>query len=290
MNLKDLLAPVALTLGLTCGGCVTKPATQPAFEPVIVKGSNVAELVRAVESVGGTVTHELGIISAVGADLTAGQLEMLQENHHISQTFTGGYVTTAGGNAGGAPGPYVNYPSLVGADQLHAEGITGESVTVAIVDSGMAAIAELQKDTTGTGRMQNRYNAIKDKEGPHLDKYGHGTHVASIIWNTDYSDDGTMRRNSLAPDVKAISVKAFGGQGTGTYADVIRGLDWILERKDDYNIRVVNLSFSAEPRSHYWEDPINQAVMRLWQAGIVVVASAGNAGRDIGIEVFLLND
>ena len=50
--------------------------------------------------------------------------------------------------------------------------------------------------------------------------------------------------------------------------------------KDAYNIRVLNLSFSAPPQSYYWDDPLNQAVMRAWQAGIVVVASAGNTGPD----------
>ena len=43
---------------------------------------------------------------------------------------------------------------------------------------------------------------------------------------------------------------------------------------------MVNLSFSAPPRSHYWDDPLNQAVMALWQAGIVAVASAGNGGPE----------
>jgi subtilisin family serine protease len=43
---------------------------------------------------------------------------------------------------------------------------------------------------------------------------------------------------------------------------------------------VVNLSFGAEPQSYYWDDPLNQAVMLLWQAGIVVVTSAGNRGPD----------
>jgi serine protease AprX len=43
---------------------------------------------------------------------------------------------------------------------------------------------------------------------------------------------------------------------------------------------VLNLSFSAPPQSYYWDDPLNQAVMAAWQAGIVVVASAGNTGPD----------
>ena len=77
-----------------------------------------------------------------------------------------------------------------------------------------------------------------------------------------------------------IPVKAFNDNGQGTYADVIRGLDWVHSNRSRYNIRVVNLSFSAPPQSHYWDDPINQAVMELWRSDLVVVASAGNTGPD----------
>lgn len=86
--------------------------------------------------------------------------------------------------------------------------------------------------------------------------------------------------NGIAPDAALVVVKAFGEQGQSSYADVIRGLDWVWQNQSRFSIRVVNLSFSATPQSHYWDDPINQAVMRLWQAGIVVVASAGNTGPD----------
>jgi hypothetical protein len=45
-----------------------------------------------------------------------------------------------------------------------------------------------------------------------------------------------------------------------------------------YNIRVLNLSLGAPAHSRYWDDPLNKAVMRAWQSGIVVVVSAGNSG------------
>ncbi len=83
---------------------------------------------------------------------------------------------------------------------------------------------------------------------------------------------------SIAPNAQVVAVKAFDKHGIGSYTNVIRGMDWILNNKDVYDIRVLNLSFSAEPRSFYWDDPLNQAVMRLWEAGIVVIASAGNTG------------
>ena len=73
-------------------------------------------------------------------------------------------------------------------------------------------------------------------------------------------------------------MKAFDGNGTSSYATVLNGLNWIFANRLTYNIRVLNLSFAAKPQSFYWNDPIDQAVMKLWQAGVVVVASAGNWG------------
>ena len=87
-----------------------------------------------------------------------------------------------------------------------------------------------------------------------------------------------MSYYGIAPDAALIVVNAFGEQSQGSYPDVIRCLDWVWQNQPQFSIRVVNLSFSATPQSHYWDDLINQAVMRLWQAGIVVVASAGNTG------------
>ena len=84
----------------------------------------------------------------------------------------------------------------------------------------------------------------------------------------------------MAPDASLVVVQAFDENGAGTYLDVIRGIGWIVENKDGYGIRVINCSFSAPAVSCYWDDPLNQAVMAAWQAGIVVVASAGNRGPD----------
>jgi serine protease AprX len=75
-----------------------------------------------------------------------------------------------------------------------------------------------------------------------------------------------------------VVVKAFNPDGSGTYADVIKGIGWIVANKAKYNIRILNASFSAPVRSWYWEDPLNKAIMKAWKAGIVVVASAGNTG------------
>ncbi len=109
------------------------------------------------------------------------------------------------------------------------------------------------------------------------DDNGHGTHVTGVALSSSVLDRTGFYRG-IAPDADLVVVKAFDLHGQGNYADVIRGIDWVVTHKDDYGIRVLNLSFSAEPRSRYWDDPLNQAVMAAWQAGIVVVVSAGNTG------------
>ncbi len=118
--------------------------------------------------------------------------------------------------------------------------------------------------------MTNKVGALPN------DKYGHGTHVTSVILGSQRADDGTWL--GVAPDANLVEVQAFDDKGSATYANVIRGLNWVLANRAAYNIRVLNCSFAAPAKSRYWDDPVNQAVMKLWQAGVVVVVSAGNAG------------
>ena len=65
-------------------------------------------------------------------------------------------------------------------------------------------------------------------------------------------------------------------------SDVIAGVDWILQHKDTYNIRVANFSLAGGVASSFTVDPLDQAVEKLWFNGIVVVAAAGNHGTGEG--------
>ena len=84
----------------------------------------------------------------------------------------------------------------------------------------------------------------------------------------------------VAPDVSLVSVKAFDIAGQGDFLDIVRAIQWVVDNRAKYDIRVLNLSFAARPRWHYWLDPINQAVMRAWASGITVIAAAGNEGPE----------
>ncbi len=175
------------------------------------------------------------------------------------------------------------FPSQVGADVLHRHNITGKGVGVAIVDSGIWQHPSLSLDTKGKPRIAAYYDAIENHNVLNRDESGHGTHIASVLASStssirNGSDSGAYQ--GVAPDVSLVIVKAFGSDGQADYLDLVRAIQFVVDNRERYNIRVLNLSFAAHPRWHYWLDPINQAVMRAWQAGITVVAAAGNEGPD----------
>ncbi|WJG07935.1 S8 family peptidase [Aliiglaciecola sp. LCG003] len=177
------------------------------------------------------------------------------------------------------------YPTIVRADEAHKLGYTGKDVTVAIIDTGLESFKSIREDTMGSSRFIREFNVLdSDNVDSANDENGHGTHVASIIANNSatFNARGEMTGsyNGIAPDANLVIVKAFDEQGRASYASILAAVEYVIDHKDALNIKVLNLSFSAIPSSYYWDDPINQAVMRAWEAGITVLAAAGNQGPE----------
>ncbi len=290
-----LLAAMALVAGLSFLATEYRSTDgltaelQPAS--FIIRGESLETVRAAVLGSGGEITHELGVISGVAATLTAGQLADLRESGLALRFYENGTVETAAKGGGGKGGGSTNgggnytainthYAQLVNADDLHSMGITGAGIGIAVLDTGLWKHDGIRYDTAGNTRLKALYNAITDSESSSPlsgdDPAGHGSHVASISVSSLMTADGLY--NGIAPGAHLISVQAFDENGRGTYADVIRAIDWVVANRKKHKVRVMNLSFSAEPRSWYWDDPINQAVMVAWQKEIFVVASAGNRG------------
>ena len=238
----------------------------------IVQAADVETATRLVEQAGGLVTARLEIIDGVAATLSAGAAAQLRANSELVQIFPDAQVQSA---AGGNKIPATDYPDVVGADTVWGQGVTGEGITVAVVDTGLANHPGVEKDLNGNNRIVAWIDFVEDKHNP-KDRNGHGTHVAGIIANSNIGKDGEW--NGVAPGVNLAGVRVLDDNGQGSYASVIEGLQWVLENKDAYNIRIVNLSLVAIAMSPYWADPLNEAVTQLWANGIVVVVAAGNGG------------
>ena len=74
-------------------------------------------------------------------------------------------------------------------------------------------------------------------------------------------------------------MRVLGENGTGWTSDVIAGIEWVIENRARYNIRAINLSLGHPVTEPSTTDPLCQAVMKATAAGIVVIVSAGNAGK-----------
>jgi serine protease AprX len=229
---------VALTFAALAAAAAWSPATRPAPDrtQVIVQARDMAAAAEAVRQVGGRVTHELGIIDAVGAALTPTQTDAIRRAAS-ARVYVDRTLRTAGS-------PQSWAPSLVSADRLHAGGITGVGVTIAVLDTGAWPNSPIKADTSGKVRLLQGYDAISNALGTSgtNDTSGHGTHVTSVAASSDLGPSGV--RNGIAPNVNLVIVRAFNLDGRGTYADVIRGINWIVANKATYNIRVLNCSFT----------------------------------------------
>src|SRR6185369_4939451 len=155
--------------------------------------------------------------------------------------------------------------------------LDGTGVGVAILDSGIYAAHNGFSNSGGVSRIVANVNFAGAQINQTSDAYGHGTHVAGLAIGSSTYNNAAYR--GIAPNAKIISVKVLGDNGSGQTSWLLNGLNWVLQNKAAYNIRVVNLSLSTAAVDSYVNDPICLKVKELVNNGIVVVAAAGNNGK-----------
>jgi subtilisin len=141
----------------------------------------------------------------------------------------------------------------------------GRGVRVAVIDTGVNANHPDLKEAVRGG-----VNVI-DPGAPPADDNGHGTHVAGIIGARD-NQVGVV---GVAPEAELYAVKAFDGHGSGAISNIISGLQWCL----DNGMRVVNMSFGGNKNR-----ALGRALQAALDAGLVLVAAAGNNGRPDSVD------
>jgi serine protease AprX len=242
-----------------------------------------------VTRLGGEITQTWPFINAFGANLTARAVLTIArrpETRWISRVDrlagTGGGTTPERrARPGDADPPAVDaanlassYPYVTKTVDVWNAGISGAGVTVAVVDSGIA-------HGNGAGALDFGDRIVAEAVFSRAasipaDKHGHGTHVAGIIAGSGQASAG--RYIGIAPGATLVSLKFSGDNGSANEGDLLSALQWAYTHRQQYQIRVVNISSTANTRQSYLTSPLCAAVEQLWQAGVVVVVSAGNRG------------
>ena len=258
---------VALAAGVPSAGAQAAP---PAPVQVIVQKLPAAgrgpEL--AVQRLGGRVTQALPLVAGFAATLpgarAAAELAASPGVRAVTPDrkvrVQAAAATTAVRSA---------YTSTVRADDVWPQGVTGQGVTVALIDTGVASVPDL------AGRLVTVTEGVgKDKPCKNLsgelncdDSYGHGTFVAGLIAGNGASSGGKWK--GVAPGARVLSVKIAGAKGAADVSNVLAAIQWVVSLKDKYGIRVLNLSLGTDSVQSYTTDPLNYAVERAWAAGVV---------------------
>ncbi len=150
----------------------------------------------------------------------------------------------------------------------------GEGINLAILDTGIENHPDLR------GRIKGFVDCVGNQRSAYDDN-GHGTHVAGIV-----AGNGKMSRlkyKGIAPMANIYVLKVLDENGDGKTEHLLNGINWVLEYYAKYQIKIVNISVGTLPTYGDTEDELLiRGVERLWDAGIIVIAAAGNYGPEEG--------
>lgn len=152
----------------------------------------------------------------------------------------------------------------IGAPAAWQAGLTGDGVTVAVLDTG---VDQTHPDLAGREVGEHNFTDSADA----VDRVGHGTHVGSTIAG------GGAKYKGVAHGAKLLDGKVLSDQGWGQESWIIAGMEWAAEQGAD----IVNLSLGGEDTAEV--DPLEAAVNRLTaERGTLFVIAAGNSGPSAG--------
>ena len=163
---------------------------------------------------------------------------------------------------------------LIHAEEEEVFPYTGSGVTVAILDTGIAMHPDFAdrvigfRDFVGTSRMP-------------YDDCGHGTHVAGCLCGNGACSGGLYA--GVAPGCRILSGKVLDDKGDGTISNMAAGIEWVLDSRELYQIKILNISVSMGETDHVrMMQYLVSCLEKVLDAGIFVVVAAGNKGPAAG--------
>ena len=294
--LSMFIIPI-LAIGLFAPGSSATEIISPRIQPILtyMAAEDPAQIVHVivqktaesqgeeaeaqVAALGGTVTSDLHIINAFAAEMSLQVAMQIARSPHVHWvSLDAPMLSTACTQCVDTNNLANAYIRAIGVDKVwnNPPYLQGKAIGVAVVDSGVNPNGDLYTNM-GVNRQVADVRFNSDYNQSTFDGYGHGTHVASIVGG-DGSESGG-KYIGVAPMVNIVNVKVSNDDGSAKLNDVVAGLQWVLENKDAYNIRVVNISLNSAVAESYHTSPLDAAVEILWFNKIVVVASAGNKGN-----------
>lgn len=266
------LAVVLLFLSVSATISPTLAGPRQATSILQVVPGSEARVSADVRRLGGRVVNNWHIVPALEVSGTPHLLTILAQLPDVRYASPNADVYQTAAPERGDPRGDVFRDALdvPNGDSRHP-GQDTPPVGVALVDTGVSTVDDL-------GAHVPVRVAVDPSIGPGDvgDGYGHGTFLAGVIVG---QGPGHNALEGVAPSADIISVKASNDAGVTNSADLLSAIQWVVDHRAQYNIRVMNLSLAAPVRDSYRIDPLDAAVEVAWLHGIAVVVAAGNCGN-----------
>jgi subtilisin family serine protease len=167
-------------------------------------------------------------------------------------------------------------------------GYTGAGSVVAIIDTGIdsdhVGLDDIDDSNyTNDTKVIAFYDAVNSPEltnGTEIKAYddqGHGTHCAGITAGTGAPD---FQYKGVAPKAQLVGVKVLDSGGSGSFATVMAGMEWTVEKRHVFNIRAASMSLGG-PGAIEWtsseEESVNRMGNEMMREGVALFIAAGNS-------------
>lgn len=297
IHYKVIFSIVAAVLMGVVGGigyvqaqAATNSVTEENHQRVIISfadtpGESGRGLVRAF---GGDVRYEYGSVPAIAARVPEAAIAGLERNPRIVNIVADEQVQVQSVELSNAWGV-----EHIGAGEVHDnDTVTGSGVRIGIIDSGIN-----YHHPELTDNYRGGYDFFYFNDDP-MDVYGHGTHVAGTACAT-YNDNATINSDGsplygvvgVAPECELYALRVLNEDGVGYWSDIAAAVEWSTGEEDVWlegwqdvegryvsgeRMDVVNLSLG---KSGHPGDAVEAIFANAYEAGVLIVAAAGNSGN-----------
>ena len=167
-------------------------------------------------------------------------------------------------------------------------GYTGKGSVVSIIDTGIdsehVGLDDLDDDnSTNDSKVIAFYDAVNNPDKTNgtevkaYDDQGHGTHCAGITAGTGAP---TFEYIGVAPQAQLVGVKVLDEGGSGSFATVMAGMEWTVDKRHDFNIRAASMSlggFGLIEWTSSEEESVNRMANEMVRSGVALFIAAGNS-------------
>jgi serine protease AprX len=224
------------------------------------------------------VFHRFHLIDSIAGSVPVSRIEVLASLPGVVMVELDGILEVSNSEVKDVHGVWDVYTDT---------GYNGAGSVVAIIDTGIDGLHESLDDldddnSTNDPKIIAFYDTINNPtltNGTEVfpyDDHGHGSHCAGTTAGTGAPN---YEHTGMAPQAQLVGVKVLSGSGSGSFAQVMMGMEWVVEKRHEFNIRAASMSLGG-PGSIEWtsseEDSVNRMANEMVRAGVALFIAAGN--------------